>query len=67
MFGSLSTHPPLLKRILAIDPSFDGQFAHVNSLPRQPAENLHETQDERLYQKNLRRARAEAKARQELE
>ena len=66
-FDFLATHPPVARRILAIDPAFDGQFAHVNSLPRQPAENLHETQDERMYQKNLRRARAEAKARQELE
>ncbi len=32
-FGFLSTHPPLLKRIQAIDPAFDGQFAKVSPLP----------------------------------
>ncbi|MGD0258371.1 MAG: M48 family metallopeptidase [Verrucomicrobiota bacterium] len=32
-FGFLSTHPPLAKRILAIDPAFDGQFPKVASLP----------------------------------
>ena len=32
-FGFLATHPPLAKRILAIDPSFDGQFPKVKSLP----------------------------------
>ena len=37
-FNFLSTHPPLAKRILAIDPAFDGQFPHINSLPRQTDE-----------------------------
>jgi len=32
-FGFLSTHPPLAKRILAIDPAFDGQFPKVKALP----------------------------------
>jgi hypothetical protein len=32
-FGFLSTHPPLAKRILAIDPAFDGQFTKVKALP----------------------------------
>jgi hypothetical protein len=63
----LSTHPPLVPRIQAIDPGFDGQFAHINSLPRQPDDTSREAQFDRLYEENLRRARAEAKARQELE
>jgi hypothetical protein len=63
----MATHPPLEKRISAIDPYFDGQFQHINALPRQPDENPRESQDELLYQENLRRARAEAKARGELE
>ena len=32
-FSFLSTHPPLARRILAIDPAFDGQFPLVKSLP----------------------------------
>jgi Zn-dependent protease with chaperone function len=32
-FGFLSTHPPLAKRILAIEPGFDGQFPKVTPLP----------------------------------
>ena len=32
-FGFLSTHPPLTKRIGAIDPAFDGQFPKVIPLP----------------------------------
>ena len=66
-FDFMATHPPLEKRIYAIDPYFDGQFQHINSLPRQPDENPRESQDELLYQENLRRARAEAKTREELE
>jgi Zn-dependent protease with chaperone function len=67
LFDFLSTHPPLAKRILAIDPSFDGQFAHINSLPRQPDENSREAQYDRLYEASLRRARVEAKTREKLE
>jgi Zn-dependent protease with chaperone function len=63
----MATHPPLGKRISAIDPYFDGQFQHINALPRQPDENPRESQDELLYQENLRHARAEAKASGELE
>jgi Zn-dependent protease with chaperone function len=66
-FDFMSTHPPLEKRISAIDPYFDGQIQHINALPRQPDENPQEAQDELLYQENLRRARAEAKVRGELE
>ena len=32
-FGFLSTHPPLAKRIEAIEPAFDGQFPKVSPLP----------------------------------
>ena len=67
MFEFLATHPPLEKRILAIDPAFDGEFAHINSPPRHPEENPQAAQNDRLYQENLRRARTEAKARGELE
>lgn len=63
----LSTHPPLTKRILAIDPAFDGQFAHVQSLPR-PAEDLaEEAKYDREYEETIRRAREEAKERGELQ
>ena len=60
-----STHPPLAKRILAIDPAFDGQFVHINSLPRQTDETSREKQYDRLYEESVRRAREEFKAREE--
>jgi Zn-dependent protease with chaperone function len=66
-FDFLATHPPLVKRILAIDPSFNGEFAHVNSLPRQADDDSQAAREDRLYEENLRRARAEAKVRGELE
>jgi len=66
-FDFLSTHPPLAKRILAIDPAFDGQFPHLNSLPRQTEETSQEKQYDRLYEESVRRAREQAKARGELE
>ncbi|MGH7994153.1 MAG: M48 family metalloprotease [Limisphaerales bacterium] len=63
----LSTHPPLAKRILAIDPAFDGQFSHIQSLPR-PADDLsQEAKYDHLYEETLRREREEAKERGELE
>ena len=65
-FNFLSTHPPLAKRVLAIDPAFDGQFPHINSLPRQTDETSQEKQYDRLYEENVRRAREQAKARGEL-
>ncbi len=37
-FGFLSTHPPLVKRIQAIEPAFDGQFPKVKMLPRSQLE-----------------------------
>jgi len=55
-FRFLSTHPPLNKRVLAMDPAFDGQFPHIQSLPSRDAEY-----DQR-YEESVRRARAEAEA-----
>jgi Zn-dependent protease with chaperone function len=67
-FNFFSTHPPLAKRILAIDPAFDGQFTHIKSLPSQPeTEDPREAQLERQYEESVQHARAEAKARGELE
>lgn len=53
-FSFLSTHPPPAKRILAIDPEFDGRFPHIRSLPSNDA-----AYDLR-YEESVRRARAEA-------
>ena len=33
LFNFQSTHPPLAKRVLAIDPAFDGKFPKVKALP----------------------------------
>ena len=44
-FWFLSTHPPLAKRILAIEPAFDGQFPKVKPLP--PSQFERERQYER--------------------
>ena len=51
-FSFLSTHPPLAKRILAIDPAFDGQFPHIKSLPRQAEETSQEAKYDHLYEEN---------------
>jgi Zn-dependent protease with chaperone function len=64
-FECMSTHPPLTRRILAIDPAFDGVFHHLMSLPR--PEVAEAAAYDRKYQENLRRAREQAKAREELE
>jgi len=64
-FGFMSTHPPLTKRIFAIDPAFDGQFQHIMSLPR--PEVAEAAAYDHKYQESLRRAREEAKLREELE
>jgi Zn-dependent protease with chaperone function len=64
-FSCQSTHPPLAKRILAIDPAFDGQFQHIKSLPRQTDEISREKQYDRLYEESVRREREEFKAREE--
>jgi len=66
-FSFQNSHPPLAKRILALDPAFDGQFPHVNSVPRQTDETSQEKQYDRLYEESVRRAREEARARRELE
>ncbi len=52
----LSTHPQLTKRIQAIDPTFDGRYQHIRSLPSRDAEY------DRRYEESVERARAEAKA-----
>ncbi|HXT12861.1 MAG TPA: M48 family metalloprotease [Candidatus Angelobacter sp.] len=52
-FGFQSTHPPLPKRILKIDPQFDGAFPHILSLPSQDAVYDHR------YEESVRRMRAE--------
>ncbi len=64
-FGFMSTHPPLTKRIIAIDPAFDGQFQHIMSLPR--PEVAEAAAYDQKYQESLRRAREEAKLREKLE
>jgi Zn-dependent protease with chaperone function len=59
-FGLQATHPPLTKRILAIDPEFDGELPHVKSLPIEQAMQSREAAYDYQYQESLRRARAEA-------
>jgi Zn-dependent protease with chaperone function len=65
LFEFMSTHPPLTKRILAIDPLFDGQFQHIKSLPR--PEVAQAAAYDRRYEESVRRAREEAKDREQLE
>ena len=59
-FAFLSTHPPLMKRILAIVPAFDGQFPKVKSLPPSPFER------EQRYENALAQVMAFEKARPDL-
>ncbi len=66
-FSFLSTHPPLAKRIVAIDPAFDGQFPQIKSLPRPVEDTSQEVRYDHLYEETVRRAREEAKARGEIE
>ena len=61
----MSTHPPLPKRILAIDPAFDGEFKHILSLPR--PEIAEAAAYDKQYEDNLRRAREQEKLREEME
>jgi Zn-dependent protease with chaperone function len=63
----LSTHPPLMKRILAIDPNFDGQFTHIKAPPPRATETPEEAQYDQIYEQTIRRAREETKARGDLE
>jgi Zn-dependent protease with chaperone function len=65
LFEFMSTHPPLTKRILAIDPLFDGQFQYIKSLPR--PEVAQAAAYDRRYEESVRRAREEAKDREQLE
>jgi Zn-dependent protease with chaperone function len=66
-FSFLSTHPPLAKRILAIDRAFDGQFPHVQPLKRPTEDFSQEAKYDQEYEETVRRAREEAKDRGELE
>jgi Zn-dependent protease with chaperone function len=52
-FSSQSTHPPLAKRVLAIDPAFDGQFPKVKML----AANQYER--DQVYEQTLARVMSE--------
>jgi len=57
-FGFQCTHPPLLKRILKIDPQFDGAFPKIHSLPsREAAYDLR-------YEESVQRMRAEVAAKE---
>jgi Zn-dependent protease with chaperone function len=66
-FDFLSTHPPLAKRILAIDPAFDGKFSHIQSLSRPTEDFSQQAKYDQEYEETVRRARAEARERGELE
>ncbi len=65
--GFLSTHPPLTKRVLAIEPTFDGHFPHIKSLPQHADETSQDAKYDQMYAETIRRAREEAKARGELD
>jgi len=54
-FNSQSTHPPLAKRILAIDPAFDGQFPKVKTLPPNQFER------DQVYEQTLARVMSEVR------
>jgi Zn-dependent protease with chaperone function len=64
-FNFTATHPPLAKRIEAIDPTFDGTFQHIMSLPRPEVQAA--AGYDKLYQESLQRARDKAKVREEFE
>jgi len=55
-FGFQATHPPLAKRIVALDPQFDGTFQRIHSLPS------HDEIFDQRYEAAVRRARTEAEA-----
>jgi Zn-dependent protease with chaperone function/uncharacterized tellurite resistance protein B-like protein len=52
LFNFQSTHPPLAKRVLAIDPAFDGQFPKVKTLPPNQYER------DQVYEETLARVLA---------
>ena len=54
-FSCQSTHPPLAKRVLAIDPAFDGQFPKVKTLPPNQFER------DQVYEQTLARVMAEVR------
>jgi Zn-dependent protease with chaperone function len=60
-FPFLATHPPLAKRILPLEPAFDGTFAHLSALAAQTAADAQELAYEKLYQESLRREREQMK------
>jgi len=60
-----STHPSLTSRIFAIDPAFDGKYEHIMSLSRPEVERAAEL--DRQYLENVRRAKENAKVREEYE
>jgi len=53
-FGFLSTHPPVPKRILKIDPLFDGKFPRIHSLPS------HDAIYDLRYEESVQRMRKQA-------
>jgi len=55
LFNFLSTHPPLAKRILAIDPAFDGQFPKVKALPPNQFER------DQIYEQTIAKVMAAAR------
>jgi Zn-dependent protease with chaperone function len=55
LFGFLATHPPLVKRVQAIDPAFDGHFLKVKALP--PDQN----ERDRIYEQTLGRLKSPAR------
>jgi len=55
LFNFQSTHPPLAKRVLAIDPAFDGQFPKVKTLPPNQYER------DQVYEQTLARVMSEVR------
>ncbi len=53
LFNFQSTHPPLAKRVLAIDPAFDGQFPKIKALPPNQYER------DQVYEQTLARVMSE--------
>ena len=51
-FNILSTHPPLVQRVRAIEPAFDGQFPKVKALPPNQYER------DQVYEQTLARVMA---------
>lgn len=62
LFNFLSTHPPTAKRVLAIDPAFDGQFTRVDAQSVQNAINARDDAFDRRYEESVRREREQMKS-----